>query len=124
MATDRSGDGERHAGRKKFITPLREGNRRMAGPVPAEGQVSPFGAPTLLSPAPSPIWPAITHAGVRRRAGKNPARFRSGLSKEGFACGVAPEEGTLEWRFLNSPCDSCSRLAPTSATRLTAGTRG
>src|SRR5580704_9491539 len=49
----------------------------------------------LLLTAPSPICPAITHAGVRRRAGKNPARFRSGPSKEGFACGGAPEEGTF-----------------------------
>src|SRR5271163_2246764 len=49
----------------------------------------------LLLSAPSPICPAITHAGVRRRAGKSPARFRSGPSQEGFACGGAPEEGTF-----------------------------
>ena len=45
---------------------------------PAEWRRASPMRPTLISAAPSPIWPPITHAGVRRRAGQSRAfPFRS-----------------------------------------------
>ena len=80
--------------------------------------------PTCLSPACLLSARAISHAGVRQCAGRHPAPVRSGPSSEGFACGGSTGKGhESQWHFLNSPCASCSKPAPTSATRRTAGTR-